>query len=66
MNNDQQIDHINSRFDTLEHQNKVILDNLFIKLKVYKVLQESSLGAIRELNVIGIMETAEGVVIRVR
>jgi uncharacterized protein (DUF1919 family) len=65
MNNDEQITHIMNRFDKLEHQNKVILDNLFIRLKVREVIQEAKHGS-DVLQIISIQETADGVVIRVR
>lgn len=68
MNNDQQIQHLDSRLDKLEHNDKIILDNLFIRLKVLKVIMEHELAAGGDvvLNIVGVMETENGVIIRVR
>ena len=65
MNNDEQMIHIMNRFDKIEHQNKIILDNLFIRLKVREVIQEAKHGS-DVLQITSIQETENGVVIRVK
>lgn len=65
MNNDEQIKLIMSRFETIERNQKALLDLFYARLKVASVVQVTSIGRYK-MDIIGLVEEQDGVHIQVK
>ncbi len=65
MNNDEQIKHIDSKFEKLDRDIRIIHELLMSRMRVAYVLLEES-ECVKTLQIMQIQESSEGLVIRVK